>query len=78
MTKESLQKKCDEVGLKVKILCVEKTTFNDYEVVYTFDLSYPGRISYKDRIVEPELDELVENEDDFIFIVNFRKKQIKE
>lgn len=72
MTKESLQTKCDEKNLKVKILSVKKTNFEDYEVIYTFDLDYQGRDSYEDYIIEPELDELVEDEDDFIFMANFR------
>lgn len=72
MTKESLQEKCNEKDLKVKILSVKKTEYNDYEVIYTFDMDYQGRDSYEDYIIEPELDELVEDEDDFIFIANFR------
>ena len=72
MTKESLQTKCDEKNLKVKILSVKKTNFEDYEVIYTFDLDYQGRDSYEDYIIEPELDELVEDENDFIFMANFR------
>ena len=72
MTKESLQTKCNEKDLKVKILSVEKTNFEDYEVVYTFDLDYQGRDSYEDYIIEPELDELVEDENEFIFMVSFK------
>lgn len=72
MTKESLQEKCNEKDLKVKVLSVKKTEYNDYEVIYTFDMDYQGRDSYEDYLIEPELDELVENEDDFIFIANFR------
>ncbi len=72
MTKESLQKKCNESDLKVKILSVEKTEYDEYEVVYTFDMNYQGRVSYKDFIIEPELDELVEDENEFVFIVNLR------
>lgn len=72
MTKESLQEKCNEKDLKVKILSVKKTEYNDYEVIYTFDMDYQGRDSYEDYLIEPELDELVEDEDDFIFIANFR------
>ena len=73
MTKESLQAKCNEKNLEVKILSVKETGYEDYAVVYTFDMDYQGRDSYEDCIIEPELDELVENEDDFIFIANFRK-----
>lgn len=72
MTKESLQTRCNEEGLKIKILSVEKTEYENYEVVYTFDMEYQGRDSYEDYIIEPELDELVENEKEFIFMVGFR------
>ena len=74
MTKESLQKKCNEKGLKLKILSVEKTAYDDYEVVYTFDMNYQGRNSYNGQIIEPELDELVDNEEDFILMVNLRRQ----
>lgn len=71
MTKESLQKKCSEKGLVLKILYVEKTEFDDYEVIYTFDVNYQGRDSYE-QILEPELDELVKDEDEFVFLAKFR------
>jgi hypothetical protein len=72
MTKESLQAKCNAQNLEVKILSVKETKYEDYEVVYTFDMDYQGRDSYEDYIVEPELDELVDNEDEFIFLAIFR------
>ena len=73
MTKETLQTKCNEENLKVKILSVQKTTYGDYEVIYTFDLSYEGRdYSNLEFIVEPELDELVTDEKEFIFMANYR------
>lgn len=72
MTKESLQTKCNEKNLDVKILSVKETEYEDYEVVYTFDMDYQGRDSYEDCIIEPELDELVDDEDEFILMVNFR------
>ena len=53
---------------------MEKTEFEDFEVIYTFDMNYQGRDSYKESIIEPECDELVEDEDDFIFIVKFRSE----
>ena len=68
MTKESLQAKCNESGLNLKILFVEKTDFGVYWVVYTFDLDYKGRDSYEKYIVEPEMDELVVDEDEFVFL----------
>ena len=73
MTKESLQAICNEIGLEIKILFVERTEYEEYEVVYTFDLNYQGRDSYEDYIIEPELDELVENEEEFIVVAKFRK-----
>lgn len=73
MTKESLQAICNEIGLEIKILFVEQTEYEEYEVVYTFDLNYQGRDSYEDYIIEPELDELVENEEEFIVVAKFRR-----
>lgn len=72
MTKESLQAKCNDSGLNLKILFVEKNDFGVYWVVYTFDLDYQGRDSYEKYIVEPEMDELVVDEDEFVFTVKFR------
>lgn len=70
MTKESLQTKCNEKGLRVKILYVEQTEYEMYEVIYTFDMDYQGRDSYEDYIIEPELDELVQDEEEFIFMAS--------
>lgn len=72
MTKESLQAKCNESGLNLKILFVEKTEFGVYWVVYTFDLDYQGRDSYEKYLVEPEMDEIVVDEDEFVFTAKFR------
>lgn len=72
MTKESLQVKCNESGLNLKILFVDKTDFGDYWVVYTFDLDYQGRDSYEKYIIEPEMDEIVVDEDEFVFTAKFR------
>lgn len=72
MTKESLQTTCDKKGLRVKILYVEQTEYEMYEVIYTFDMDYQGRDSYDNYIIEPELDELVQDEDEFIFMLSFR------
>lgn len=73
MTKESLQAKCNDSGLNLKILFVEKTDFGDYWVVYTFNLDYQGRDSYEKYIVEPEMDELVVDEDEFVFTVKYSR-----
>ena len=70
MTKESLQTKCDKNGLRVKILYVEQTEYEMYEVIYTFDMDYQGRDSYENYIIEPELDELVQDEEEFIFMAS--------
>jgi hypothetical protein len=73
MTKESLQTKCNESGLNLKILFVEKTDFGDFWVVYTFDLDYQGRDSYEKYLVEPEMDEIVVDEDEFVFTVKYSR-----
>ncbi len=73
MTKESLQAKCNEGGLNLKILFVDKTDFGDYWVVYTFDLDYQGRDSYEKYIIEPEMDEIVVDEDEFVFTVKYHR-----
>lgn len=70
MTKESLQTKCNEKGLRVKILYVEQTEYEMYEVIYTFDMDYQGRDSYENYIIELELDELVQDEEEFIFMAS--------
>lgn len=77
MTKESLQTRCNEEELKIKILFVEKTEYENYEVIYTFNMGYQDRDSYEDYIIEPELDELVEDEEEFIFMVGFRNVSYK-
>ena len=74
MTREILQTRCNKEGLDIKILSVEKTEYENYEVVYTFDMDYEGRDSYENYIIEPELDELVKDEEEFIFTANFRKQ----
>lgn len=76
MTKESLQTKCNEKGLRVKILYVEQTEFEMYEVIYTFDMDYQGRDSYEKYIIEPELDELVQDEEEFIFMASVVARDI--
>ena len=73
MTKESLQTKCNESGLNLKILFVEKTDFGDFWVVYTFDLDYQGRDYYEKYLVEPEMDEIVVDEDEFVFTVKYSR-----
>ena len=72
MTKESLQAKCNDSGLNLKILFVEKTDFGVYWVVYTFDLNYQGRDSYEKYIIEPEMDELAFDENAFVLLAKFR------
>lgn len=75
MNKQNLQKALDEKNIPAKVLHVEKTKYDDYEVVYTFDLSYEGRdYSNLQRIVEPEDDELVEDLEDAVFMIGFRYK----
>lgn len=66
MTKEILQNALNEKGIKAKVLSVKKTEFNDYEIIFTFDLNYEGRIEYE-NIIEPEDDVLVEDLEDAVF-----------
>lgn len=81
MTKESLQKYCDNENLKVKVLFTKPTKsedgeYNLYYVVYTFDLDYnPVDKDYSniEWITEPELDEIVEDEKEFVWSVEVRK-----
>lgn len=74
MTKESVQMKCNEKGLKVKILSVEKIEWDElYEVIYTYDLNYQGRDSYDGYLIEPELDELCIDEEEFVFALDFSR-----
>jgi hypothetical protein len=40
MNKIDLQKALNEKNVPAKILYVEKTKFDDYEVIYTFDLNH--------------------------------------
>lgn len=75
MNIKDLQKALDEKNIPAKVLHVKKTKYDDYEVIYTFDLSYEGRdYSNTDIIIEPEDDELVENIEDAVFIIGFRYK----
>lgn len=75
MNKENLQKALDEKNIIAKVLYVKKTEYNDYEVVYTFDMDYEGRDDYEDYIVEPELDELVEDIEEAVFMIGLRYKE---
>lgn len=69
MTRELLQKELDNKEIKVKVLSVRKTEFNDYEVIFTRDLSYSdfnSKIALN-NITEPEEDALVEDLEDAVF-----------
>lgn len=72
LTKEDLQKVLNEKEIKAKILCVTKTECNDYEIVFTFDLDYPGRENYSDYIIEPEDDILAEDIEDAVFQIKHK------
>ena len=81
MTKKSLQEYCNKQGLKVKILFVKESDCNDYYAIYTFDLDYnPQDRAYAttDFIIEPEMDELFEDEEDFVFCVKLRQERKSE
>lgn len=75
MNKENLQKALDANNIPAKVLYVNKTQYDDYEVIYTFDLTYEGRdYSQTAHIVTPEYDELVEDMEDAVFMIEFRYK----
>lgn len=77
MNKENLQKALDEKNITAKVLYVQKTEYEDYEVVYTFDMDYQGRdYTNLECIIEPELDELVEDIEEAVFIIGLRYKEI--
>lgn len=68
MNKTILQNELNKRNINVKILLVEKTEFNDYEIIFTRDLSYKTEIeSVKESITEPEEDVLAEDLEDAIF-----------
>ena len=75
MNKENLQKALNEKNIMAKVLYVRKTEYNDYEVIYTFDMDYEGRDDYEDYIVEPEFDELVEDIEEAVFMIGLRHKE---
>lgn len=75
LTKEDLQKALDECEIKAKILCVQKTEYNDYEIVFTFALDYTGRDNYSDCIIEPEEDILAEDIEDAVSQIKYKYKQ---
>lgn len=72
LNKEDLQKALNERKIKAKILCVTKTECNDYEIVFTFDLDYPGRENYSDYIIEPEDDILAEDTEDAVLQIKYK------
>ena len=77
MNKENLQKALDEKNIIAKVLYVQKTEYEDYEVVYTFDMEYQGRdYTNLECIIEPELDELVKDIEEAVFMIGFRYKEI--
>lgn len=64
MTKEILQKELDKKDIKAKVLRVRKTDYEDYEVIFTRDLSYSvseTELSQMECITEPQEDCLVED-----------------
>lgn len=76
MNKIDLQKALNEKNIPAKILYIKKIEYGDYEVIYTFDLNYDGRdYSNLEPIIEPELDELVEDIEDAVLMIGFRYKE---
>ncbi len=72
MTEESLQKYCDDRGLKIKILHIvpPDSSSNEYEVIYTFNLNYRGRSYFNvHTLVEPEQDEMCIDEEEFYLFI---------
>lgn len=75
MTKESLQKYCDDRGLKIKILHIvppnsSSDAYKEYEVIYTFNLNYRGRDYFNvHTLVEPERDEMCTDEEEFYLFI---------
>ena len=69
MTKEQLQESLCKREIKAKVLRIRKTDYEDYEVIFTRDLSYSiseTELSERDMIVEPEEDALVDDLTDAI------------
>lgn len=70
MTIEQLRKALDEKNIPAKVLHIEKTEYGFYEVIYTFDLNYAARdYSNIKLLIEPELDELVEDIKDAVLLI---------
>lgn len=73
MTIKNLQEALNKENISAKVLHVEKTDYDDYEVIYTFDLNYMGRdYSNVNSIIEPELDELVKDIEDAVFTIGLK------
>lgn len=74
---QELQIALEQKNIPAKILYIEQTKQGDYEVVYTFDLNYKGRdYSNLEVIIEPELDELVEDIEEAVYIIENRYNEI--
>lgn len=74
MTKELLQKELDKNNVKAKILLVKKTRYNDYEVIYTRDLSYSiseSELLKRGCLTAPEEDVLVTDIDEAFFMIRY-------
>ncbi len=68
MTAENSQKILDEKNISAKILYVKKyDIFNDYWIVYTYDLSYePKKPFPRSYLIEPEKDILASDYEEAI------------
>lgn len=79
MTVEKMQKALDKNNIPAKVLHVEKIEHELYEVIYTFDLEYATRdYTATDTLVEPELDELVEDIKDAVFLIGKKYDLVEE
>lgn len=75
MNKENLQQALNDNNIPAKVLYVKKTKYDDYEVIYTFDLNYEGRdYSNLTAIISPELDELVTDIKEAVFMIGLGYK----
>lgn len=78
MTKELLQKELYNNGIKAKVLFVRKTDMDDYEVIFTRDLSSHSELDHnfaEGFITEPEEDVLVEDLVDAVAEIKYRLSQ---
>lgn len=74
MNKIELERLLDINGIKAKILWIEKTDWEDYNIIYTFDLNYEGKTNYSNIIVieDPERDILATDYEEALEMISKR------